>query len=195
MITFEESTHTYRDSDGDVVPSVTQILKPLDTTFDRVNKDVLDARAMLGKAVHLATELYDKGVLDWESLHPKVRPYLDQYINFKKAKKVEVIANEQLVYHEGMNYAGTLDRIITMDGLPKQYVLDFKIGVPTHWHQIQLAGYQLAVNNAGGSVAGRCGLYLRPDKYRYEPFDDPADRSVFIGAVSIYHFKDRKGIK
>ena len=57
VLTFDEASHTYR-IDGQVVPGVTSVLKPL-TDYSMVPPADLQAAADFGKAVHRACELDD----------------------------------------------------------------------------------------------------------------------------------------
>lgn len=121
---FDEATHTYTAS-GVVVPSVTQILAPLnDLSF--IKPEVLQYKRDLGTAVHKATELYDMGELDESTVSPLVQPYLDGWIRLRAELPFEILGMEERVFHPAHRYAGTYDRLVQLDG--KRCIFDLKTG-------------------------------------------------------------------
>ena len=57
-LTFDPEKHIYR-LDGFIIPSVTQVMKPLsDEKYKDVDQEVLDAAAKRGTAVHSACEFF-----------------------------------------------------------------------------------------------------------------------------------------
>ncbi|MBT6047125.1 MAG: hypothetical protein HOG49_09910, partial [Candidatus Scalindua sp.] len=92
-----------------------------------------------GRAVHLATEYYDKGILDESTVHERVVGYLNAY---KKAK-AELCLNihpediEIRVFHRGLNVCGMIDKL---DRTTKT-LIDIKTGIPKDEDYIQTGGY------------------------------------------------------
>ena len=118
IIALNESTHVYTHADGHQPPGVTSILQaniPWSLRFAHVDPADLERKGDLGRAVHLACEYLDQGVLDWDSLDPAVRPYVDGWGLFLQEKRVEIVAIEQRLYHPVYGYAGTLDRVLRAD--------------------------------------------------------------------------------
>lgn len=191
MIEFDEATHTYRVN-GVAVPSVTTILSAFNRSLDRVPRDVLEAKAALGKAVHKACELHDADELDEASIHPSVAPYLAQWRRFRADVPFELIANEQILLNPLHGYIGTADRLIRLEGA--RSVLDIKTGVALPWHELQTAGYAAAAEKyAPEPVTRRFSLHLTPDRYRLIEHRKATDRPTFMGAVALYHWMKLNG--
>ena len=66
LLEFIEETHTYV-CDGLIVPSVSTILKTKFNDYVGVSKEVLNRAAELGSNLHLAIELFDKGIKEISS--------------------------------------------------------------------------------------------------------------------------------
>ena len=133
---FDEEKHEYRRGDQ-VLPSVTQILRDMGMVDDRYFTPEHAAR---GIAVHKATELYDKGTLDEESLDPRLEGYLGAWIAFRKETGFFPTHIEYRGFSK-FGYAGTLDRIGVTDA-GATVLLDIKSSmfVPD-WIGLQLGGY------------------------------------------------------
>ena len=65
-----------------------------------------------GKYVHLATELYDKGTLDEDTVDEEVRPYLEAYKAFRRDFSAKITGIEVQLYHPVYKYFGIVDRIM-----------------------------------------------------------------------------------
>lgn len=109
MFTFDEETHTYRLG-GEILPSVTQIIKPL-YDFSSVPAGVLERAAAFGTAVHKTVELYLKDDLDESNLDEGLsgplqafRMWAIEYLDAFGSPEVETRD-----YHEKLFYAGTSD--------------------------------------------------------------------------------------
>lgn len=191
-ITFDEAAHTYFVA-GLRVPSVTQILHTFDRGLDHIDADVLDRKSKLGRAVHRACELDDRGELDDARLHALVRPYLDQWRKFRREMNVLVLAAEHVVYNKLHNYIGTNDRLLRF-GKCKRAVLDIKSGAKRPWHQLQTGGYAAAAEKFDEPVDGRFCLYLTPDNYRLVAHEDPRDKAVFLNFAAGFHWMQKQGV-
>lgn len=191
---FDSAAHRYTIN-GVTVPSVTQVLAPL-YTFDGVNRDVLNAKAALGTAVHRACELLDADDLDEESdagraaLAP-IAGYLDGYKRFKSDKRPVVLANEQRLFHPVHKYAGTIDRSYAIEG--SMWDIDLKSTVSmSPIVGLQTAAYTEMFRANGRTTPARRGaLQLFPDgKYKLHEFTSPHDLSVFLSLLTIQRFKE-----
>lgn len=100
-----------------------------------------------GRAVHAAIHYYDEGDLDEESLHEKIRPYLDAYKAWLADTRATTFGSEIALADTERGYAGTLDRLCWMGAvLGKDLaLLDFKSGAPCAAHSVQLAAYNQLV--------------------------------------------------
>lgn len=107
---FNEELHRYT-LNGVVLPSVTQILKPLHD-FSCVPADVLRRACEFGTAVHKTVELYLRDDLDEDSLDEPLYNCLLAYKAFE-ADHYDVLdcsyQIETIQYHPKLKYAGTPD--------------------------------------------------------------------------------------
>lgn len=183
MLQFDEARHEYR-FDGQLVPSVTGILKPL-IDYSMIHPDRLKAASELGTLVHKTTELFDEGILDEDDLDPILRPYLDGWKLFRH--EVGFVPNtiEKRMYHPVYGYCGTSDRTGAIRGveavvdIKKMMVLGPVIGP-------QLAAYKEMHNLEGAGIEKRYALGLRPDgSYRLKEYADPSDLPCFMSLLTM----------
>lgn len=146
---FDDATHTYR-LDGKVIPSVTQILKPL-YDFSFVNRVVLARAASFGTALHKACELHLSGSLDENSLDENLKRPLEAFRQWAdSALNGECYVCEMQLYHPRLKYAGTADIII--DG---QAVVDIKSRpFSEKMDPLQLVAYEHMWMNTEGHSPG-----------------------------------------
>jgi hypothetical protein len=185
-LTFDEATHTYRLLGG-VVPSVTQILRPL-ANFAGIPEEVLNAKRDLGRRVHLACQFDDEQDLDEYSVEADVRPYLDGWRRFLSESGAEVLHNEQRVADPLLMYAGTLDNVLLLNGA--KWLVDKKtsFSLPRATGP-QTAAYQRALGDR--TVTHRGALRLRPDgSYRLDALTDPNDMAVFMACLTLHRFQE-----
>ena len=90
MIEFEAIKHTYK-LDTKPIPAVSAILEVSGiVNLSSIPKHILNAKANIGTAVHLACEYDDKGILDESSLDPYLLGYLKGWRKFKEDHKLEL---------------------------------------------------------------------------------------------------------
>jgi hypothetical protein len=158
----------YYDTNGEFVPSVTTILEayPKDAHFFKWLKEVgTDADAIRdeagrrGSVVHQLTEQYDNGeevsLLNMDgNLQYKMLEWsmFERYVEFSTRFKPEIIMSEQNFVNSFLGFAGTLDRVIKMNGLT--YLIDIKTSNVVHdSYWLQLAAYrELLLQNKGMEV-------------------------------------------
>ena len=101
------------------------------------------SRANLGTALHALTEEIDLGRKP--PILPGLQADLDAYVSTLEKQCVHIMPNyiESVVIHDDKEYAGTLDRIVEVDG--RMYIADLKTGTDLTyaWRSIsvQLAAY------------------------------------------------------
>jgi hypothetical protein len=183
VLHFDEGNHKYT-VDGVVVPSVTQLLRPISPDFERIPADVLERKRALGSAVHLACELDDTGELDDVSTHPEVFGYVLAWRKFKSDTGAEVLMNEQRLYHRTLRFAGTLDRLV-------------QVRISMHnSYGVQLAGYQLLIDDDTSiptTKLARKGLQLKADgAYKLVPYDNHNDEACFRALLAIHNWSNTK---
>ena len=168
-VEFIEKEHKYIDPEGNVIPSVTEILSMINTGYDKINPAVLEHAAMKGTLVHEWCEEYDYGCED-EQVPSELEPYCRAYMDFIRDYKPEWTAIESVVYTNvmecGDGFTGTVDRIGFING--KLSVLDIKtIASPTSLEHVKVCCQTAAYSIAGNVWGERYALYLKPDgKYR-----------------------------
>jgi hypothetical protein len=195
-LTFDEETHTYR-LDGQVVPSVTQVIRPLFASAQPFWKEEHRER---GQKVHEATFLYDHDNLAPEAITDDIVGYVDAYRRFREESKWRVIFAESRVYSQRYRFAGTADRLFLAPGIPPEYVLvDIKTSrTVSKATALQLAAYDIAATetaNEGVRIAAHYALHLSPDgKYRLVRFDDMAEaRQAFLAALTLHNWRAKNG--
>lgn len=108
-LTFEEETHSFT-ANGKVIPSVTTILKKTGMTPDYSFVDPWYAQR--GTYIHKATELWENGVLDEDSLDPAISGYVDAYKACRRDFPVKVTGQEVRLWHPVLKFAGIIDMVI-----------------------------------------------------------------------------------
>lgn len=111
---FFDDTHTYT-VDGEEFPSVSEISRFASReVYGEVSQFNLDNACSRGSAVHKATEILDKyGKCECDE---DIEPYIRAYVQFRKDFGIRDYAHiEKALANEELKYAGTIDRIYTID--------------------------------------------------------------------------------
>jgi hypothetical protein len=157
-------TRFYATPSGGYVPSVTTILEayPKDASYFKWLKDVggdadaiRDEAGRRGSLVHELTERYDSGeevsYVD-ENGRPKYKmlewSMFERYVDYSTNHNPKIEMIEVHMVSSDLGYAGTLDRILTIDG--KRYLVDIKTSnsiYPSYW--LQLAAYRRLLAHHG----------------------------------------------
>jgi hypothetical protein len=193
VLNFDEAKHEYTFN-GRVVPSVTQILKPLsEHEYKFVSSDLMTEKAALGTAVHKMIELDICGSLDVDSLHELVAPYYPMWKAFLAQSGVFIKASEQRLYSEKYGFAGTLDLFAELNG--HLCVIDAKrtAAVPKTAGP-QTAAYELAAREYYDiplQRIDRYALHFTDKKWQLVPFKDVADKRVFLASLTLHNWKSK----
>ena len=210
-ILYDDDDHKYmiRTDEGELVeaPSVTTIMNDVGFYGRFVNKrepdpneirfpeppseqeKKRDAAAKRGTAVHLMTEDLDRGHPLPDEVDEELFPYLKAYLAFKEDNKIEIHEIENIVFNEDFWYAGRVDRIMTINGVPS--IVDIKTGQVLDTTGLQLAAYLYAYQNMeeNGELA-RFALHLKKTgKYKLVRYQNNQDLNNFLAAVRVYHYK------
>ena len=164
-ITFDEELHRYIVG-GKVLPSVTQIMKPLtEEKYANIDKSVLMKASDRGTRVHKAIEMYEQFGIDTTDL--EIKPYLTQYKIAKRLEKFEVLENELMMTN--FEFCGTLDIVGTLDD--KIILVDLKATsqINTDLLEVQLAGYDELARFNGIEPQGYYVLHLTKKNYKFKP--------------------------
>lgn len=194
-VVFQSAGHRYA-LDGIPVPSVTQILEPLNR-WDHVNPWDLEVARCLGRDVHSAVNLLARGELDWESLDVGIAPYVRAAQNFLRHIGGVVLASEQIVASKRYGCAGTLDLLLYVNGW--SYFCDWKVSasVPTTVGA-QLAAYEQLYtetfcNDKRLVRAHRLCVRLQPERYSTQQMNrHSGDWNTFLSALNIHKHRERR---
>lgn len=185
---FDEVRHDYSIG-GVSVPGVTFLLKSVG--FDGFGKEWHLAK---GKAVHVACQYLDEGCLDWATVGDEIVPYISAYERFKLDTGFKPIRIEEPLFNSALRYGGTLDREGTWNMSEGRVLIDFKSGAISPWTGLQLAGYDLLLP-ALKLPRERYALQLKPDgTYNLKQFKDHQDKSLFLGILATYHWRQNHGV-
>lgn len=193
-VTFDEEKHEYR-IDGARVPSVTEIIKPVQRELGG-SPATIDYKRQIGKALDAAIIIMERGEqIDEESLDMALVPFLQAWLKFKRETGFRVLLNQQIVYSRKLRFAGTPDmmgtRMYAESSNPNELIDTKCVYTMDPVTAIQTAGYSIAAEESLGiKVKRRGGLQLRPDgTYRYYPYTSPMDEQIFKCCLSIAAWK------
>lgn len=192
---FDDASHTYR-LDGEVLPSVTQVLKAARLIdYSMIPQEILQAAAERGTAVHQALEGIDNGLAEPANVAPAIAGYVEAALRFYLEAQFEPTLVEYRNYHKGWRYAGTLDRLGTMAGC--QTILDFKTGILLPGHGLQLAAYLAMLPEP--RRYRRIAVKLSEDgSYHVEEYraaDYRRDIRIFLSALDCWRWKESQGYR
>lgn len=189
-LNFDPDTHTYKVGNV-VMPSVTTLLQPL-YDFRFVNPETLQRAADFGTAVHRVCELYDLDDLVMDSVDRAISPYLRAWQQFLSEMSVKIIEVEKRYHHTALGYAGTLDRILLVNGRPS--LTDIKtVSALSPAVGIQLAGYQgLLSANTSYKTISRAAVQLCGDgSYKYRTYADAMDWPAFLSLLTLNNWRTK----
>lgn len=192
-INFSPEDHVYT-CEGEVVPSVTQILRFCSKeVYGPVNEDVLKNAARRGTLVHESCEAIDKHGACFQD--PEIENYLTAYYEFLIDHKPKWLGIEQLLFSEKNWYAGTADRIGKLDGTDETCLIDLKTtsAVKKQLVQPQLLAYKTAWEENNNSTIDKLMiLHLRKDG-TYKLIEFEQDDSVWNACLTLHKaFPKRK---
>jgi hypothetical protein len=174
QLTFLDSRF-YTTETGGFVPSVTTILEAYPKgaayyqwlkTNGEDSDTIRDEAGRRGSIVHNLTERYDNGeecclVSENGNIEFKLGEWamFERYVDFRTRYPLGIVHNELNIISETLGFAGTLDRVIEMNG--KKILLDIKTSgaiYPSYW--LQLAAYKELLAERGESVDAVAILWL-----------------------------------
>ena len=186
QLLFFDEGHKYT-IDGEELPSVSELTRFISREiYGDVGQFNLDRAADRGTAVHKATELLDK--YGTAEIDEDISPYLKAYIAFRKEHKCEWQKIEYATHHPENLYAGTLDRVGTVDG--KLVVLDIKtsstIQKPLYTAQLNLYRKMLP-----DPIEQLVILHLKKDG-TYKLIDIPIEDALADACVTMHEALKKK---
>lgn len=187
-IQLDEETHTYT-VDGKVVPSVTQILKPLEC-WENVPREAMEAAADFGRKVHKTCHLFNLERLNMLTIGPELRARLEGWRRFIADTGFVITMSEYMVAHPTLGYAGTIDAggLLPKRGRKLKAIVDIK--TPEAFPRTagpQSAGYAKCLPD----VALRLGVQLFGDStYKIHTLDDVRDWNTFVSCLNIWRWRN-----
>jgi PD-(D/E)XK nuclease superfamily len=172
QITFTDQRF-YAHDNGEYYPSVSTILDayPKNAFFyewlkkEGENADnIRDAAGTSGSLVHQATERYDNGetislfntdgTIKYSTREWKM---IERYVEFRNKYNINVVSTEQNIISPALGFAGTLDRVIDLDG--KRWLIDIKTSNAVHNHYfLQMAAYVKLYEEWTGDTIENIGI-------------------------------------
>jgi hypothetical protein len=193
-LSFDEATHKYALR-GLAIPGMTEVLQANGIIdYSRVSQSVIEYAQNRGRAVHKATELFDKGTLDWATVDPAIVGYVLAWDKFCEEYNVEHVQIEYKVYSELLRCAGIIDRLSFVR--QKFTLLDIKSGDYKDSGALQTAGYDLMAQERGKTTEQRMIVKLNSDgTYHLAPSDyfKRSDYEDVQALIRTYHVKKRLG--
>ena len=162
-----------------LIPSVTQLLKwgnIIDYSF------MNPVHAEIGTEIHTMTELIDEGIYP-DIAEGKVHASMMAYEKFLVEQDVVWEESETMIFSEARFYAGTRDRLGTINGT--RMVVDIKSGSKVRWHALQLVGYDESQEHELAS------LYINGFDYNLHVWsekDIKEARKVFSSLLDVYWY-------
>jgi len=193
-VRYFDATHTYTVGDR-AIAHVTGVLKAAGVINDYWFTEIGRQR---GSAVHMAAALLDQGRLDGSSVDPRIRGYLEGYLDFKARYRPDWTHVEEIVYSPTYNYAGRVDRAGYLNGTDRLWVVDLKTGAPQRWVRLQLVAYAQALREETGEHYARASLELKADgRFTLTPYDNEPHRyrydlAAFTGAMALLRWLKRE---
>lgn len=195
-VSYEDSSHVYLDAQGKRLPSVTSIIREVFQTGSFGYSE--DAR-MRGDAVHFACQLISEGRYVEQRVHPTIQPFGRAWRAYTlDCGYVSEWWERPLASRFG--FAGKPDTKGAAGAGHEPMVLDVKSGQRPAWVGLQLAGYDMLIqeNFSGTPKLKRRAVQLQADE-RYTvhtgvnipgngfvPFDDSRCEVWWASALNVY---------
>ena len=188
FLEFDEASHRYF-VDGEIKLSVTQILKEagiVDTQW------FSEFGRWRGSAVHKATQYWDEGDYDRRTSDPIVKPFVADWVAFRKATGFTPTMIEQTFYDPIYDYCGKPDRRgYFLGGKPENSneLIDLKTypgGKAPWWTRLQLAAYGRLLDPA--RIFRRYAVVLTgngPNVEEYPVDSCPEDQNDFFSCIRV----------
>lgn len=204
-----EINHTiYQTREGDIVPSVTTVLKVLNkpALLDwawRLGRSGIDYHKVMDDTAGIGTLVHQK-ILDYlrremsitsnytlEQLATAEKCF-QKYLNWEKEHDMQPIMLEAQLVSEKYKFGGTLDNYCFLDDIPT--LIDYKTSKAIYEDYFyQLAGYKLLLEEYDYSVE-QC-LILRIGKDENDGFEVgernnlEVEKQIFLHCLEIYHLR------
>jgi hypothetical protein len=189
-LAFDALEHRYWLDDRPV-PSVTQVLAGaglVDYTFCR------EWARERGSLVHKAIAIELREGLDWTTVPEEFHPYISAELQAIADLGAEVVESEKLLVSKLHGCAGTLDRVLRVNG--DFWLWDTKTGPIVPAYALQTAAYaQMYEEETGVRIKRRYALRVNANgTYELIPFTDRQDIVNFHAALRVVQWKQNRGM-
>jgi hypothetical protein len=189
-LAFDPVEHRYWLDDRPV-PSVTQVLAGaglVDYTFCR------EWARERGSLVHKAIAIELREGLDWTTVPEEFHPYISAELQAIADLGAEVVESERLLVSKLHGCAGTLDRVVKVNG--DFWLWDTKTGPIVPAYALQTAAYaQMFEEETGVRIKRRYALRVNANgTYELIPFTDRQDIVNFHAALRVVQWKQSRGM-
>ena len=140
-----------------------------------------------GSAVHKAAEYLDHGDLDWDSVDPAILGRLRSYQRFLDEVRPEILSIEEKVVNGAMQYCGTLDRRVRING--REGVLDIKGPSRAAWQAVQVAMYAACFPQP----LARWTLHLADERYNLVEHRSRLDWAAGKACITLARWRHEHG--
>jgi hypothetical protein len=208
---FDAERHEYF-LDGFQLPSVTGILRESGLFQLDLNPtqpwalEILNKARARGTAVHKLVHYYNERDLDWASVDPHWRPYLEAWVRYTEERRVRPLLCEFRLASRRLKCCGTGDLLCEIDG--DGWLLDFKTGDPEDVAaDLQTAGYLLmahewrAEDPKLAAVLDQFPIWRRASvrlmqtgKYHTTEYRDTRELRHFQLAAAMWHVRQARGV-
>jgi len=152
-----------------------------------------------GTMIHLATALWDRGVLDFDTVDPRITGYIEAYMKFRGEVGGKVLMREQYAESYNLGYCGTLDLVLNKSNAltpTRPLLLDIKTNEADEVTRLQTMAYRL-LNYSPRAIVKRGSVALKKDgKYVVKLYDkDAEDKAAWMACLQLVGWRDRTGGK
>lgn len=184
---FNTEKHIYK-IDNRIIPSVSEILKPLSSLlYDTILDSILENAKKRGSEIHKAIELYNKYKFD--NIREEYKLYFDAYKKWYENRIIKNIECEVQSYNKTFNYAGTCDMILNNHTL-----IDIKTTseLDLNYVSVQCSAYKASLNSQGYKITNMYVLWLKKDgTFSYIRLED--NLNIFLSCLIIYNYIKKGG--
>ncbi|MBT9167556.1 MAG: hypothetical protein DDT22_00941 [candidate division WS2 bacterium] len=140
-----------------------------------------------GNAVHIATHLIDRGLLDWDTVDPRIEGFLEAYLKFKKESGIVFEYREVSLYDPIYRFCGTPDAFYPLTDIKTGQENDVQLGA--YWHLLKTNGYK--VDKKAYSL-----LLFEDGTYKFNPIREDIEMlaNVFLCALTVNRYKENKNL-
>lgn len=203
-VTVNDQEHEYR-MDGQIVPSVTQVLEDMGLYY---NPYALDKHRNRGTAVHDVTylidgkqpwrgstvdEIIENSLWDPSTTDPILVPYGRAWAQFLLDEQFHAEHAEEVVWSLRFRVCGRMDRHGLNGRRKVRQLVDIKSGMPGPSADLQMGLYDVCAEESKGiKTDERVVVWLKPDGTYHKPLmprKNGLDKQLGLSAVTLWWWR------